>query len=112
MRPRPAAKPWRAIGGIAVIKFWANYCEAMRFTCEAQAVMSARLLLLASGDVGAFAEAYRMVSEKAIAFADAQIAAEKALADGLGFFEAAEQAYAPLRDCVRENSNRLLATAN
>jgi hypothetical protein len=91
-----------------VLKFWTNYCEAVRFTCEAQAVMSARIILFASGDPTAAAEAFRMISEKAIAFADAQTAAEQALAEGLGIYEAAEQAYLPLRDCVRENSSRLL----
>jgi hypothetical protein len=91
-----------------MIKFWTNCYEAMRFTCEAQAVISARLILLASGDANAAAEAYRMISEKAITFADAQAAAEQALADGLGIYEAAEQAYLPLRDRVHENSQRLL----
>jgi len=100
------------IGGIVVLKFWANCCEAVRFACEAQTVMSARVLLLASGDVSAVAEAYRMVSEKAIVFADAQNAAKRALADGRDIFEAVEQAYLPLRDCVRENSNRLLSAAH
>jgi len=95
-----------------VIKFWANCYEAMRFTCEAQAVISARLILLASGDTSAAAEAYRMISEKAVAFADAQAAAEQALAEGRGIYEAAEQAYLPLRDCVHENGCRLLSAAH
>ena len=93
-----------------MIKFWTNYYEAVRFTCEAQAVFSARMMLLAAGDANAAAEAYRMVSEKVIAFADAQAAAERALADGRGIYEAAEEAYVPLRDCVRENSRRLSGT--
>jgi hypothetical protein len=92
-----------------VIKFWTNCYEAMRFTCEAQAVFSARMMLLAAGDEKAVAEAYRMISEKAIAFADAQAAAERALAEGRGIYEAAEEAYVPLRDCVHENSVRLSA---
>jgi len=96
-------------GGNTVIKFWSNYYEAVRFTCEAQTVMSARLMLFASGDPMAAAEAFRMVMEKATTFADAQAAAERALADGRSFYEAAEQAYLPLRDCVRENSARLLS---
>lgn len=94
-----------------MIKFWTNYYEAVRFTCEAHAVMSARFMLFASGDPTAAAEAYRMISEKAIAFADAHTAAEQALADGLGIYEAAERAYLPLCQCVRENSQRLLSTA-
>lgn len=90
-----------------MMTFWNNYYEAIRFTCEAQAVISARLALLAAGDASAAAEAYRMISEKAIAFADAQAAAEQALANGYGLYEAAEQAYGPLRDCVHENNVRL-----
>jgi hypothetical protein len=92
-----------------VLKFWTNCYEAVRFSCEAQAVISARLMLLASCDANAAAELYRMISEKAVVFADAQWAAEQALADGLGIYEAAEQAYLPLRDCVHENSQRLLS---
>jgi hypothetical protein len=72
------------VPGVAVIKFWTNYCEAMRFTCEAQAVISARLMLFASGDPSAAAEAGLMIAEKVAAFAAAQEAAERALA-GLEF---------------------------
>jgi len=95
-----------------MIKFWTNCYEAVRFTCEAQAVFSARMILLAAGDANAAAEAYRMICEKMIAFADAQAAAERALADGRGIYEAAEEAYLPLRDCVRENSRRLSAAVH
>jgi hypothetical protein len=101
-----------APGGNAVDKFWSDCAEAVRFTCEAQTVFSMRVLLLASGDPGAAAEAYRMIAEKAIAFADARAAAERALADGRSVYEAAEEAYAPVRDCVRENSNRLLSAVH
>jgi len=94
-----------------VDKFWNDCAEAVRFACEAQTVFSMRMLLLASGDPGAAAEAYRMITEKAIAFADARAAAERALADGCGVYEAAELAFLPLRDCVRENNRRLLAAA-
>jgi hypothetical protein len=92
-----------------VDKFWNDCAEAVRFACEAQTVFSMRMLLLVSGDPGAAAEAYRMITEKAIAFADARAAAERALADGRSLYEAAEEAYAPLRDCVRENNNRLFS---
>jgi hypothetical protein len=49
-----------------------------------------------------------MISEKVLAFADAQAAAERALQDGLGFNVAVERAYAPLRARVHANSERLL----
>jgi hypothetical protein len=98
-------------GDIAVLKFWSDCYEAMRFACEAQAVISARLLLFASNDPSAAAEAGRMISEKITAFADAQLAAERALAEGRGIYEAAEEAYLPLRQRVRANSQRLLFAA-
>ncbi len=91
--------------------FWNNMFEAtietMRFTCEAQGVISARLMLFASGAPGAADEAAEMVAEKILAFTKAGIAAERALSDGLGFAVAAERAYSPLRDCVHANSDRL-----
>jgi hypothetical protein len=90
--------------------FWANWMEAVRFTCEAQSVISARFMLFASGGPNAAEEATRMIAEKIVAFTDAGIAAERALAGGLGLSVAAERAYAPLRHCVHSNSGRLLAT--
>jgi hypothetical protein len=92
--------------------FWSNMIEAtietMRFTCEAQGVISARLMLFASGSPDAVDEAAQMVAEKVLAFSKAGIAAERALSDGLGFAVAAERAYSPLRDCVHANSDRLV----
>jgi hypothetical protein len=88
--------------------FWDGWLEAVRFTCEAQSVISARLMLFASGAPNAAEEATRMISEKIVAFADAGIAAEQALADGLGFYTAAERAYAPLQRAVHANSGRLI----
>ncbi len=87
--------------------FWTNWLEAVRFTCEAQGVISARLMLFASGAPNAGDEATRMISEKIVAFTDAGIAAERALADGLGLYAAAERAYSPLQRCVHANSDRL-----
>jgi len=92
--------------------FWDNMFEAtietMRFTCEAQSVISARLMMFASGSPDAVDEAAQMVTEKILAFTHAGMAAERALSDGLGFLVAAERAYCPLRDCVRANSDRLV----
>ncbi len=90
--------------------FWSNWLEAVRFTCEAQSVISARLMLFASGAPASADEATRMIAEKIVAFSDASIAAERALANGLGIYVAAEHAYSPLRRCVRANSHRLLST--
>ncbi len=89
-------------------ELWANWMEAVRFTCEAQGVISARLMLFASGAPNAADEAALMLSEKIVAFADAGIAADRALKSGLSLYAAAELAYSPLRQCVRANSDRLL----
>lgn len=94
-----------------MFNFWSNCFEAMRFACEAQVVISARLMLFASNDPSAAAEAGRMIAEKILVFADAQLAVERALADGRGIYEAVEEAYVPLRQRVRANSRRLLAGA-
>jgi hypothetical protein len=87
--------------------FWTAWIEALRFGCEAHSVISARLMLFASGAPDAAAEAARMVSEKIAAFSDAHIAAERALAGGLGFYAAAQSAYLPLQRAVRANRKRL-----
>jgi hypothetical protein len=98
--------------GMNSTNFWDNWLEAVRFTCEAQGVISARLMLLASAPPDtAVEETARMVTEKFLAFAKAGLAAEKALEDGLGFYVAAEKAYAPLADCVHANSGRLSRAA-
>jgi len=93
---------------IAMNNFWNNWLEAVRFTCEAQGVISARLMLFASGAPNAADEAERMIFEKVAAFSEAGIAAEQALVDGLGIYAAAERAYSPLRHCVHANSDRLV----
>ena len=87
--------------------FWADWFEALRFGVEAHGVMSARLMLFASGTPDGAAEAARMVSEKIAAFSDARVAAERALSGGLGFYAAAQSAYLPLQRAVRANSKRL-----
>lgn len=92
--------------------FWSNWLEAVRFTCEAQGVISARLMLLASSAPDAVVEETAcMVTEKFLAFTKAGLAAEAALEDGLGLYAAAERAYAPVADCVHANSDRLKRTA-
>jgi hypothetical protein len=91
--------------------FWNNWMEAVRFTCEAQGVMSARLMLFASGAPNALDEAAEMIAEKFTAFAKAGMAVEQALDQGLGFYAAAEHAYSPLKACVHANSDRLLGAS-
>jgi hypothetical protein len=42
-----------------MVDFWANWIEAVRFTCEAQGVISARLMLFASAAPNAAVEVER-----------------------------------------------------
>ena len=87
---------------------WNTWIEAFRFACEAQNVISARMLLLAAGSPDTVVEeTARMVTEKFLAFAKAGIAAEQAFEEGLDVFAAAERAYRPLQACVHHNSDRL-----
>ena len=93
------------------MKFWTNWVEAVRFTCEVQSVISLRLLLLASGGSGSADEVVRMIFEKVDAFARADIAATQAIADGCGIAVAVERAFWPLQRCVHANSLRLSRAA-
>src|SRR3984885_13205463 len=88
--------------------FWGDWLEAVRFTCEAQSVISARLMLFASGAPNAAEEATRVDEEKTDAVAEGGIAADRPLSDGLGVYVAAERAYSPLQRAVHANSGRLL----
>jgi len=87
-----------------------GWFESMRFACEVQGVISMRLMCFAQGGPEADVEARLMISEKIEAFADAEVALAKALFNGEGITVAAERAYAPLRQCVHANSDRLLHT--
>jgi hypothetical protein len=87
---------------------FSDWIEAVRFTCEAQGVISMRLSQLATGGAQAEAEAAQMVAEKVEALCEAQIAAMEALEQGHGFFIAAERAYAPFCQRVHANSERLM----
>jgi hypothetical protein len=84
-----------------------NWMEAARFNWDVQRVMAARMIRLASGGPIAATEAQQMVSEKAAAFGEAQVAMMTALATGSSFHVAAAKAYAPIRRRVRANRRRL-----
>jgi len=87
---------------------WSGWLEAVRFTCEAQGVISMRLSQLATGGAKAEGEATQMVAEKLDAFFEAQTAAMDALEQGCGILVAAERAYAPFCRRVHANSERLI----
>jgi hypothetical protein len=87
------------------------WLESVRFACEVQGVISMRLMFLAQGGPDAEVEARLMVSEKMAAFADAEMALANALFAGESIMVAAERAYAPVRNRVHANSDRLLHLA-
>lgn len=90
--------------------FWNNWLEAVRFTCEAQSVISARMMLFTSGTPEVvMEESAQMLTEKFLAFTKAALAAEAALEGGQSLQTAVERAYQPLKDCVHANSDRLRA---
>jgi hypothetical protein len=84
-----------------------TWLESMRFACEAQGVISMRLVRLAQGGPQAAAEAHQMIAEKLDALADAEVALIEALGRGEDIMVAAEHAYATVRRCVHANSRRL-----
>jgi len=89
---------------------WTNWVEAVRFTCEAQSVISLRLMLIASGSPTLGDEVARMIVEKVDAFIRAEVAASQAIADGCGFAAAVERAFASVQLRVHENRLRLSQT--
>ena len=86
---------------------WTAWFDAARFATEAQWVIALRMLRLAGGGTAATTEAQRMIVEKMIAGAQAQIAAGTALATGGGSRGAMRAAAKPYRRAVRANRRRL-----
>ena len=89
-------------------EFMAQWLESVRFACEVQDVVCMRLARLAEGGPPAAKEAERMIAEKLDAFADAEVAMLRALADGEDLMAASERAYAPVRRRVHANHRRLM----
>jgi hypothetical protein len=94
---------------ITLIDIMNNWMEAARFSWDVQRVVALRMMRLASGGPRAVTEAEKMLSEKAMAFGEAQIKMAMALATGRSFSTAAAKAYAPIRRRVRANRRRLSA---
>lgn len=86
---------------------WLSWFDAAAFAAEAQWVVTLRMVRLAAGGALAATETQRMVSEKVVAGAQAQIAAASALAAGRGVAGAARAAARPYRRAVRANRRRL-----
>ncbi len=91
----------------ALINIMNTWLEAVRFSADVQRVMALRMMRLASGGPFAATEAWQMISEKVLAFEEAQVAIVTALATGGGLYAATAEAYAPYRRCVRANCLRL-----
>jgi len=85
---------------------WANFNEAMTFALACQQVMALRMARIALGGTAAQRELTRMVSEKAAAAAEAEVAAAFGMAIG-GPAQAARAAASVYRRAVRENRRRL-----
>jgi hypothetical protein len=81
--------------------------ETATFAAETQWVVALRMSRLAGGGALAASEAQRMISEKIMAGAQAQVAAGMALAAGRGMEGAARAAVRPFRRAVRANRRRL-----
>lgn len=85
-------------------------CDATRLGFEAQWVMAARMMRIASGGARAEAEMSRMVSEKAAAAVEAQMAAAGAFFRSASHTGAARKALGVYRKRVRSNRRRLSRT--
>ena len=83
-------------------------CEALRLGCEAYSLIGLRMFKMATGGVPAVSEALRMVPEKIIALADAQIVIATSLLSGRPDL-ALGRVVALYRERVSDNEQRLTA---
>jgi hypothetical protein len=86
---------------------WAAWIEGWLFAAEAQWVIALRAMRLAAGGAAATREAQRMIFEKVVANAQAQVAAVMALAAGGEIARMARDGGRPYRRAVRANRKRL-----
>ena len=86
---------------------WPSYFQLAQATLDANAVVAMRLMRLASGGAVAQREAQRMVTEKCLAFAQAQTAAAARMMTGGGIAGATKSASDVYRRKVRANRRRL-----
>lgn len=91
----------------ALFNLMTGWIEAARFGADVHRVMTVRMMQFASGDANAATEVTRMISEKAAAFGESQVAMMAALAKGDNLQTVAVRAYAPYRRRVRANVRRL-----
>ncbi len=83
------------------------WLDNVRFAGEVHHVMSSRIAMLSTGDVRCAPETIRMFSEKAAAFAEAQIDTAAAVMTGQSMQATIRCCLAPYQRRVRANSKRL-----
>jgi len=86
---------------------WNAWLDAVNLCAAAQWVIALRMMRLAGGGAAAMSEAQRMVLEKVVAGAQAQLGAGMALAAGRGMAGAKRAAAKPYRRAIRANRRRL-----
>ncbi len=86
---------------------WDAWVDAGAAWSDVQWVIALRTLRIAGGGAAAMSEAQRMISEKIVANAQAQLAAAMALAGGRGLEGAKRAAARPYQKAVRANRRRL-----
>jgi hypothetical protein len=88
--------------------WFALSAQAARMCWEAQSVMLLRGLRMAQGGAKAEAEAQRMITEKVVALAEAQVAATAATFKGNAKHRIAKKALGVYAKRIRSNRRRLL----
>ena len=86
---------------------WPAYFQLAQTVWDANIVVAMRLMRLASGGALAQREAQRMVMEKGLTFAEAQVAAAAKIMAGVGIAGATKSASDVYRRKVRSNRRRL-----
>ena len=87
---------------------WPAYFQLAQAAWDANVVITARLMRLASGGALAQREAQRMIVEEGFTFAEAQFAAATRMMAGAGIIGATKSASNVYRRKVRKNRRRLL----
>jgi energy-converting hydrogenase Eha subunit H len=86
---------------------WPSYFQLAQATWDANVVVAMRLMRLASGGALAQREVQRMVTEKCLTFAQAQMTAATKTIAGVGISGATKSASDVYRRKVRSNRRRL-----
>jgi hypothetical protein len=86
---------------------WPSYFQLAQATLDANVVVTMRFMRLASGGALAQREAQRMVAEKYLTLAQAQVAAAAKMMGGAGIAGATKSASDVYRRKVRSNRRRL-----